>query len=282
MGQLRLKPTAVYITLVQENHKKMKVAKVSKKTTKTSQNMKKVARKTIRPRILRKLQKSRPKRYMNPFLCFAHEERKKSRGGHLLSDWKAAHKGLGAKWRALGAGKMKFHNQGKVPPFAMFVKQNPQRKEILPAWRIAHKGLGGKWRGMDKANKAKYVSASKQLKVAYDQQMNAYRKKRQELVKSIRMARLEQRASKKQRKPKKVQVKKMKAAGNKASKSQRKGKRSSKKLKKAKTTLKKKGKKSKALKRKPTQNATDSKNVVARKINARIRVTRITSRVVPN
>ena len=77
------------------------MAKVSKKTTKASQNMKKKgARKTIRPRVLRKLQKSRPKRYMNPFLCFAHEERKKARGGHLLSDWKAANKGIGAERRA--------------------------------------------------------------------------------------------------------------------------------------------------------------------------------------
>merc|ERR1711981_691167 len=192
----RFKPTALYITLGQGNPKKLK-----------------------------------PKRYMNPFLCFAHEERKKSRGGHLLSDWKAA-----------------------------------------------HKGLGGKWRGMDKANKAKYVSASKQLKGSYDQQMNLYRKKRQELVKSIRIARLAQRASKNQRKLQKVHAKKVKAAGHKASK----GKRSSRKLKKAKTTLKKKGKKSKAVKRKHGQIARDNKNVVPRKINARIRVTRITSRVVPN
>ena len=201
---------------------------------------------------------------MNPFLCFAHEERKKSRGGHLLSDWKAAHKGLGAKWRALGAGKLKFHNQGKVPAFAMFVKQSPQRKEILPAWRAAHKGLGGQWKGMDKVNKAKYVSASKQLKGSYDQQMNLYRKKRQDLVKSIKIARLRQRAAMKQRKLRKVQAKM-----------------SSKKLKKAKTALAK-GKKSKAVKRKDSQNAQGNKNVVPMKINARIKATRISSRVIPN
>merc|ERR1712141_894541 len=109
------------------------MANVSKKTTKASQNMKKkVARKTIRQKAIRRLQRTRPKRYMNPFLCFVHEEKKKSRGGHLLSDWKTAHKGLGAKWRALGTGKLRFHNQGKVPPFTTFVKTSPQRKEILP------------------------------------------------------------------------------------------------------------------------------------------------------
>ena len=57
---------------------------------------------------MRKLQGSRPKRYMNPFLLFAHEERKKAKNGHLLPEWKAAHKGLGGKWRALGAGKLQF------------------------------------------------------------------------------------------------------------------------------------------------------------------------------
>merc|ERR1712141_986270 len=268
-----------YIAPAKDNTKNLKMTKVAKRTTKASQSMKKkVSRKSIKSRPLRKLQKSRPKRYMNPFLCFAHEERKKWNSGRLLSDWRAAHKGLGSKWRALGAGKLKFHKQGKVPAFAMFVKQSPQRKEILPAWRTDHKGLGGIWRGMDKANKAKYVSASKQLKGSYDQQMNLYRKKRQELVKSIRIARLSQRVSKKQRKLRNVQAKKVKAAGHKASK----GKRSSRKLKKAKTTLKEKDKKSKAVKRKHGQIARDNKNVVPRKINARIRVTRITSRVVPN
>merc|ERR1711981_527321 len=173
----RFKPTALYITLGQGNPKKLK-----------------------------------PKRYMNPFLCFAHEERKKSRGGHLLSDWKAAHKGLGGKWRALGTGKLKFHHQGKVPPFTMFVKHCPQRKEILPAWTTAHKGLGGTWRGMDNVSKEKYFSASKQLKGSYDQQMKVYSKKRQELVKAIRIARLARtranRALKKQSKLNKVQAKK--------------------------------------------------------------------------
>merc|ERR1712018_127529 len=258
--------------------KKVKMAKVSKKTTKASQNMKKKgARKTIRPRVLRKLQKSRPKRYMNPFLCFAHEERKKSRSGHLLSDWKAAHKGLGAKWRALGTGKLKFHNQGKVPAFAMFVKQSPQRKEILPAWRSAHKGLGGKWRRMDKANKAKYVSASKQLKSSYDLQMRLYRKKRLELIKSIKSASLAKRVARKQRKIQTLQAKKSKATRKRS----KKGKLSSQKVKKGKKSLKTKVEKSKTEKRKHGKKAQGNKAGLPRKINARIRVTRIHSGVIP-
>ena len=86
---------------------------------------------------------------MTPFLCFAHEERKKAKNGHLLPEWKAAHKGLGGKWRALGAGKSQFKRHGKVPAFAMFVKASPKHKEILPEWRQAHKGLGGKWKRLD-------------------------------------------------------------------------------------------------------------------------------------
>merc|ERR1712018_498479 len=255
--------------------KKVKMAKVSKKTTKGSQNMKKKgARKTIRSRVLRKLQKSRPKRYMNPFLCFAHEERKKWNSGRLLSDWRSAHKGLGAKWRALGAAKLKFRNQGKVPAFAMFVKQNPQRKEILPAWRTAHKRLGGKWRGMDKANKAKHVAASKQLKISYDQQMLLYKKKRLELIKSIKTAGLAKRAASKQQKIQKVHAKKAKAIRKRS----RKGKMSSQKIKKS---LKNKVKKSNTPKRKHGKKSQGNKAGVPRKMNARIRVIRINARVIP-
>ena len=109
----------------------------------------------------------------------------KARNGHLLSDWKAAHKGLGAKWRALGAGRSKFGRQGKIPAFAMFVKESPQRKEILPAWRNTHKGLGAKWRGLDKSGKAKYVETSKKMKPAYEQHMKVYRKRKQDLLRQI-------------------------------------------------------------------------------------------------
>merc|ERR1712141_216020 len=236
-----------YIAPAKDNTKNLKMTKVAKRTTKASQSMKKkVSRKSIKSRPLRKLQKSRPKRYMNPFLCFAHEERKKWKSGRLLSDWRAAHKGLGSKWRALGAGKLKFRNQGNVPAFALFVKQNPQRKEILPAWRTAHKGLGGKRRGMDKANKAKHVAASKQLKSSYDLQMRLYRKKRLELIKSIKSARLGKRVASKQQKIQKVQAKKSKATRKRS----KKGKMSSKKVKKGKTSLKTKVEKSKTAKRK--------------------------------
>merc|ERR1712080_633308 len=138
---------------------KLIMTKVEKKQLKATKRMRKnIVKRAVKSKLLRKLQKSRPKRYMNPFLCFAHEVRKNAKGVHsgsdLVSDWKAAHKGLGAKWRSLGAGKSKFYHQGKVPAFAMFVKESALRKQILPSWRAAHKGLGGKWRGMDKSTKA--------------------------------------------------------------------------------------------------------------------------------
>ena len=64
-----------------------------------------------KPKGLYRLQKLRSKRCMNPFLCFAQEQRKHFKyvtsSGSLLSEWKAAHKGLGAKWRALGNGNTK-------------------------------------------------------------------------------------------------------------------------------------------------------------------------------
>merc|ERR1712080_808887 len=199
---------------------KLKMTKVEKKQTKAAQSMKKKAIRTpVKSKLHRKLEKSRPKRYMNPFLCFAHEVRKNSKGIHsgtsLISDWKAAHKGLGAKWRALGVGKAKLHKQGKVPAFAMFVKESAQRKQILPLWRTAHKGLGGKWKGMDKAAKAKYIALSRQMKIPYDQQMKSYKKKRQELVKSIRNASKAKRAATKLRKLQSVQVKRAKVARHK-------------------------------------------------------------------
>ena len=79
------------------------MSKIAKKQFKTAQNKaKKIMKKQSKPRALRKLQKSKPKRYMNPYLCFLQEQRKLFKGGKLLSDWRLAHKGLGAKWRALG------------------------------------------------------------------------------------------------------------------------------------------------------------------------------------
>jgi len=240
------------------------MTKVAKKQLKATKSMRKnVMKRPVKSNLLRKLQKSRPKRYMNPFLCFAHEVRKNAKGIHsgtsLVSDWKAAHKGLGSKWRALGSGKAKFHKHGKVPAFAMFVKENPQRKQILPLWRTAHKGLGGKWRGMDKASKAKYVALSKQMKSSYDQQMKSYKKKRQEL-KEIRNASIAKRAGKKIRKLKSVQAKGTKAAHRKAMKtSRRKSVMPLKKAKKAKSSLKKKGKKSISRKQKQSRKSQGTK-----------------------
>ena len=243
-----------------------KVAKRQSKAVHTAS--KRAIKKPVKSRLVKKLQKTRPKRYMNPFLCFAHEERAKAKGGKLLSDWKAAHKGLGAKWRALGAGKAKFHRHGKVPAFAMFVKECGQRKEVLPSWRSAHKGLGGKWRGMDKASKARYVAASRQMKGTYDNQMKSYNSKMKELKKAIRTARKAKRSAGKQKKLKRMHANKAKVAGAVAKKAlKRKGKKSPKKSKRTKPSKSKGSKK--------------SKKGVARKINARVRTTSLTSRALP-
>ena len=190
------------------------MTKVGKMQAKAAQKAsKKVMRKRVKSRMVRRLEKSRPRRFMNPFLCFAHEERMKAKNGHLVADWKAAHKGLGGKWRALGAGRAKFHKQGKVPAFAMFVKESPKRKELLPAWRNAHKGLGARWRALDKASKAKYVAASKRMAGTYEQQMKGYRNKKQDLLRQMRAARVAKKASKKQKKMRVALKKKSRAIG---------------------------------------------------------------------
>merc|ERR1712050_489467 len=228
----------------------LKMSKIAKKQFKTSQNKAKtIMKKQSKPRALRKLQKSKPKRYMNPYLCFLQEQRKLFKGGKLLSGWRLAHQGLGAKWRALGTGKTRYQRQGKVPAFAMFVKNCPERKIVLPAWSSSHKGLGGKWKAMDKATKAKYVASSKNMKGSYDNQMKAYRTRRKELLRSLRVAKMA-------KKPRRVLKKKAKRVLKK------KAKKSSRKLKSAKKVKKVSPKKGKVAQKK-------GKKGVARKINAR-------------
>merc|ERR1719351_269517 len=113
---------------------------------------------------------------------------------------------------ALGAGKAKFLKQGKIPGFAAFVKESPQRKELLPIWRNTHKGLGGKWKRLDKSGKAKYVDASKKMRAAYEQQMKIYRNKKQELLRQIRDAKKAKKAPRKVKKTlKKIQTQLKKA-----------------------------------------------------------------------
>ena len=183
------------------------MTKVEKKQRKATQSMmKKAIRKPVKSKLRRKLQKSRPKRYMNPFLCFVHELRKKDKG--------------------------------------------------------VHSG-----------------SASKKMKGTYDHQMKLYRKKRQELLKSIRAPGMGNKASAKERMR---QAKKAKVARRKASKTlKRKGGMSLKKVKKAKSSMMKKGKKAKSLKQRQSKNSKVNKKEIARKINARIRVTRISSTNLP-
>merc|ERR1712198_125800 len=226
-------------------------------TKATQKANKKVLRKRVKSKSIRRLEKERPRKFMNPFLCFAHEERVKANNGHLLSDWKAAHKGLGAKWRALGAGRSKFGRQGKISAFAMFVKESPQRKEILPAWRNTHKGVGAKWRGLDKSSKAKYVETSKKLKPAYEQHMKVYRKRKQDLLRQIMIAKKAKKLSRRQKKS--TPTPKKKSKNPKAARKQK---------------VKKIGKSKKVAKRA----AKKGMKGVARKINARIRITSINSR----
>merc|ERR1712141_467005 len=223
MGHNQLRPAYTpfqYFSTNIENRETM--SKVAKKQFRTAQNKaKKIMKKQSKPRALSKLQKSKPKRYMNPYLCFLQEQRKLFKCGKLLSDWRLAHKGLGAKWRALGTGMARYQRQGKVPAFAMFVKNCPERKIVLPAWSSSHKGLGGKWRAMDKATKAKYVALSRSMKGSYDNQMKAFRVKKKELLKSIRAAKMAKKV-KKASKPKKGK-KKVKSA-KKGKVAQKKGK----------------------------------------------------------
>jgi len=238
---------------------------------------KKVMRKRVKSRIVRRLEKSRPRRFMNPFLCFCHEERMKAKNGHLLADWKAVHKGLGGKWRALGAGRAKFHKQGKVPAFAMFVKECPKHKELLPAWRSAHKGLGARWKSLDKASKAKYVAASKRMADTYEQQMKVYRKKRQELLRQMRAARISKRALIKQKKTKIARKKKSSAIGKSNKGSKNKARTIAKPNKGSKKKSKAIGKPKKVAKKAMKKSKTGIKKV-SRMINARIRMTSINSR----
>jgi len=231
------------------------VAGAQQKSSKT------LLRKTVKPKSIRKLEKTRPRKFMNPFLCFAHEERAKAKNGHLLSDWKAAHKGLGAKWRALGTGKAKFVKQEKIPSFAAFVKEYSQRKEILPVWRNAHKGLGGKWKALDKNGKAKYVEASKKMRVAYEHQMIGYRIKRQELLREMRAAKKTKTAPRRQKKIKAI------------------SKNKSKKMKVAHKQKSKADSKPKSVARMPSKKSQKEIVKTARKINARIKMTCISSRI---
>jgi len=237
------------------------MTKLEKMQAKAAQKAnKKVFRKRVKSRALRRLEKERPRRYMNPFICFAHEQKMKARNGHLLSDWKTAHKGLGAKWRALGAGRSKFGRQGKIPAFAMFVKESPQRKEILPIWRSTHKGLGAKWRGLDKSSKTKFVETSKKMKPAYEEHMKVYRKRKQDLLRQIMVAKKAKKILKRQKKSAPTPKKKSKKP---RTARKQKSKKIGKSTKVAKSAIKKTKKGMKG---------------VTRKINARIRMTSINSR----
>merc|ERR1712136_205475 len=134
---------------------------------------------------------------------------------------------------------------------------SPQRKEILPAWRNTHKRLGAKWRGLDKSGKAKYVETSMKMKPAYEQHMKVYRKRKQDLLRQIMEAKKAKKLLRRQKKS--TPTPKKKSKNPKAARKQK---------------VKKIGKSRKVAKR---ASKTGMKGV-ARKINARIRMTSINSR----
>ena len=112
---------------------------------------------------------------------------------------------------------------------------------------------------MDKATKAKYVASSKNMKGSYDNQMKAFRARKSELLRSIRVAKMAKKARRVLKKKAKRVLKK-------------KAKKSSKKLKSAKKVKKvspKKGKKKVKSAKKAKVAQKKGKKGVARKINAR-------------
>merc|ERR1712212_457938 len=123
----------------------------------------------------------------------------------------------------------------------------------------AHKGLGGKWKALDRNEKAKYVETSKKMRSAYENQMKGYRIKKQELLREIK-------AAKKTKRSPKIQKKTRVASKNK-----------SKKIKVALKQLSKAVGKPKSVARMPAKKSQSEMMKVSRKINARIRMTCISS-----
>merc|ERR1712212_1245490 len=114
----------------------------------------------------------------------------------------------------------------------------------------AHKGLGGKWKALDRNEKAKYVETSKKMRSAYENQMKGYRIKKQELLREIKAAKKTKRSPKIQKKIRVAPKQKSKAVG-----------------------------KPKSVARMPSKKSQSEMMKVSRKINARIRMTCISSRL---
>jgi len=145
-------------------------------------NLEKLYKKSIKQKSFKSLKKSRPKRYMNAFLCFCHEERRKFKNGLLLPEWRRVHKGLGKKWRTLGVEKAKYKRKGDIPAFAVFIEEDKSRREILPEWIRWHRGLGERWRKADIKTKDKFRAASQKLRGPYKEAMAIYNKEKMLLV----------------------------------------------------------------------------------------------------
>merc|ERR1712198_202610 len=126
------------------------------------------------------LKNARPKRYMNAFLCFCREERKKFRNGSLLPAWTNIHKQLGKQWRRKLQEESKLQHKG----VSKFIRDSEERKQLLQEWRNCHRGLGKKWRQLDEKEKHRFISMSCKMKKKYEREMVLYKKK----VKSNRKA----------------------------------------------------------------------------------------------
>lgn len=154
-------------------------------------NLSKLYKKSIKQKSIKALKKSRPKRYMNAFLCFCHEERRKFKNGLLLPEWRRVHKGLGKKWRALGVGKEKYKRNGNLPAFAVFIKEDKSRREILPEWIRWHRGLGERWRTLDRNTKDKFRTASQKMKGPYKDAMAIFNKEKMLVNSSTKISKLQ-------------------------------------------------------------------------------------------
>merc|ERR1712198_71560 len=126
------------------------------------------------------LKNARPKRYMNAFLCFCQEERKKFRNGSLLPAWIDIHKQLGKQWKRKLKEESKLHHKR----LSKFISHSEQRKQLLQEWIHWHRGLGKKWRQLDEIEKDRFISMSCKMKKKYEREMVFYKKK----VKSNRTA----------------------------------------------------------------------------------------------
>merc|ERR550539_1648531 len=86
------------------------------------------------------------------------------------------------QWGALGVEKAKYKRKGDIPAFAVFIKEDKSRREILPEWILWHRGLGERWRKADEKTKDKFRAASQKMRGPYKEAMAIYNKEKMLLV----------------------------------------------------------------------------------------------------